>query len=143
MSPQRLHTNAVARRMASWLRDGSLRLRDVVGLTDAEMAALAALAESCRRRAELEEAIAVYALLLTHDPVNAAHWSAMADLQRRAGEQGVAVACYELAALLGGRELAASQREALCLEQLGHPELAEELRELAALSCERAERRPT
>jgi tetratricopeptide (TPR) repeat protein len=121
----------LAAEAAARLRAGTLSFRDVLGLTEAEMTAVAAVAESYRRKGDLKEAIAVYSLLITYDPLKASHWYAMAELQRRSGQHAVAVACYEAAALLGERDATATYRQALCLEQLGQPDLARDLLDIA------------
>jgi len=113
---------------ARGLREGSLKLRDVLDLTDGEMDALAAIGDGFRRRGLLAEAVAIHSLIITCDPLSASSWRAMADLQRRSKEPAVATACYEVAATLGGRDAQISERQALCLEQMGQPQLARDLR---------------
>jgi len=127
----------VARVAASGVREGTLKLRDVVGLGDDELRALATAAAALQRSGRHADARAVYSLLLLHDPTSSGAWRAMADLHHGVGDHAVAVACYETAALLGGRDEVATRREARSLEQLGHPSLAAEL---GALSPRRSER---
>jgi tetratricopeptide (TPR) repeat protein len=125
----------VARVAASALSQGTLKLRDVVGLTDAEMQAVAQTAAALHRSGRHAEARAALALLLLYDPMNAVVWRQMADLHQSLGDHAVAVACYEAAALLGGREAGASRREARSLEQLGQPRLATQIVELRQLEA--------
>jgi tetratricopeptide (TPR) repeat protein len=132
-----------ATQVAVWLREGSLCLRDLVGLTDQEVQAVAQVAESLRRRGSLQDAVAVYSLLITYDPLGARHWQAMADLQRRLGQHAMAAACFEVLALLAGREAEATYRQALCLEQLGQTELARNLLDLALTLAEQESREPS
>lgn len=120
----------VARVAASALSQGTLKLRDVVGLSDAEMRAVVEFAAALHRSGKHAEARAALALLLLYDPMNAAVWRQMADLHQGLGDHAVAVACYEAAALLGGREAGAARREARSLEQLGAPRLATQVVEL-------------
>jgi Flp pilus assembly protein TadD len=127
----------VARVAAACLRDGTIKLRDLAGLSDAEMQALAGTAAALQKSGRRDDARAVYAMLLLYDPTNAEGWRRMADLHQAAGDHVVAVACYETAALLGGRELSATSREAHSLTRLGRRELADELLDLHQLEAER------
>jgi hypothetical protein len=124
--------DTLAVEIARRFREGRLSFRDIVGLSNAEMQALTAVAESFRSSGELEDAITVYSLLLALDPLSARLWRAMADLQARTGAHAMAVACFEAVALLGGREVDITRRQAVCLEQLGQHGLAREIRAIAA-----------
>lgn len=132
----------VAEVAAAGLREGALKLKDLVGLSAGEMNVVAEHAEALRRRGRHADAGAVYALLLTYDPTNAHHWRRLGDLHQSTGDHVVAVAGYETAALLGGRERSSTDREALSLEQLGQAQLVSDLHELAAaqMAAERGAR---
>jgi tetratricopeptide (TPR) repeat protein len=132
-----------ATQVAVWMREGSLRLRDLVGLTDQELQAVTQVAESLRRRGSLPDAVAVHGLLIIYEPLRARHWQAMADLQRRLGQPAMAAVCYEVLALLAGRDAEATYRQALCLEQLGQTELARNLLDLALTLAEQESSEPS
>jgi len=117
----------VAKQVAADLRAGALTLGQVVGLTDAEVAAVTELAEGYRRRGKLQRAASVYGLLLSYTPYNAGGWERLADLQARLGNHPAAVACYEIVALLRDADRTLLEREARCLRLMGERELAAEL----------------
>lgn len=116
---------------AERVRQGKLFLRHVLGLTDDEMAAIADAAEQLRRTGRLREAVTVYGLLIAQEPLCAAYWRATAGLYQRLGQHAVAVACYEVLALLDDRDASVIRQEATCLQQLGERDLAAQLREFA------------
>ncbi len=131
---------AEAASMARDLRRGSLKLRDVLGVTDRELAALERVAESLRRRGKLGDAMAVYGLLAMQDPVRARFWREHAELASRTGQHAAAVLSYQALALLEGREPEAARREAASWTQLGQHQLARQVTELAvAIATERGE----
>jgi len=112
---------------AQALREGTLPLRHLAGLTDEEMRAIADVAEELRRSGELEEAASLYGLLIAYEPLQAEYWRAVAGLQQRLGQHALAVACFEVLALLADRDRGATRSEARSLTQLGQPELANAL----------------
>ncbi|MBK8481373.1 MAG: hypothetical protein IPL40_09400 [Proteobacteria bacterium] len=116
---------------AEGLRAGTLTLRQIAGLTDDELLAVSDVAEELRRSGELAEAAGLYGLLIAYDPLQAAHWRALAGLQQRLGQHALAVACFEVLALLSGRDSAATCSEARSLAQLGQAELGRDLLRLA------------
>jgi tetratricopeptide (TPR) repeat protein len=109
----------------------ALTVRELIGLTDQELEAVAQVAETLQRRGSLRDAIAVYSQLITCEPLQPRYWLALADLQRRTGQHAIAVACYEMAATLAGRDPEATYRQALSLQQMGHTELAANLLDVA------------
>jgi tetratricopeptide (TPR) repeat protein len=120
----------------------ALTVRELIGLTDQELDAVAQVAEALLRRGSLRDAIAVYGQLITCEPLQPRYWLAMADLERRTGQHAVAVACYEMVATLAGREPEATYRQALSLQQLGQSELAANLLDVALSLAEGQEREP-
>jgi hypothetical protein len=108
--------------LAAWasreLRQGTLRWRDILGLTETELAAVEQVGERLRRRGQLSQAITIYGMLITHDPLKGSYWQSMAHLQRRCGQHAQAALCYEVLALLEGRKEEATHQQARCLEQL-------------------------
>lgn len=117
--------------------EGSLHLRHLVGLTDEELRAISDVAEDLRRSGELEQAASLYGLLVAYDPLQASHWRALAGLQQRLGQHALAVACFEVLALLAEREATATRSEARSLAQLGQPELASAMTRWAESLAER------
>jgi hypothetical protein len=83
---------------------GELTLRQLVGLTDAEEAALARHARRLAGRGRLHEAEALCGLLCSADPLQARHWQALARLQRRLGRPIEARACDEIARCLADEQ---------------------------------------
>jgi len=118
-------------RIAQYLREGSLTLKNVAGLAEEEMEAVEKIAVHYRRRGNLADAIAIYSLLLTYDRLKIHYWQTMADLQCRSGQHLLSIACDEVSALLGGRNIKSTHRQIVCLEQLGKKETAQELLELS------------
>ena len=116
----------LALRVRRSLEQGTLTLRQAVGLDDAEMQAVVELAESWRRRGDLLRASAVYGLLISYDPFDPSYWRSLADLQRNQGLHVVALACYEVLAALQDRSADATYHQAHCLRQLDQAELADE-----------------
>jgi cysteine sulfinate desulfinase/cysteine desulfurase-like protein len=109
------------------LRSGTLTLKEVVGLTDAEMESVAELASRQRSRGKYKEAATIYGLLLTYAPLSATYWEQMADVQERIGHIPLAVACCEIVALIRERHESLIRREARCLRKMNQPELADAL----------------
>lgn len=116
-----------ARMVADDLRRGRVTLRQVVGLTEKEVQAVADLAEQLRRDGAYHRTVRVYGLLLTYDPYASEYWERLGDLHARFGQHPVAVACFEVVALLRDRDRALTAKEASCLRRMGHPNLAAEL----------------
>lgn len=116
--------------MAGHLREGDLTLGDVLQLSHREMRAIARVADGLRRRGRLAEALTIYGMLATVDPLNRCWWSAMATLHLSGGEHALAVVCYETLALLEGRNAENMGGEARALELLGAPELVHQLTQL-------------
>lgn len=114
------------------LRGGTLTLKDVVGLTDAEMASVAEVASRQRSCGNYEEAATIYGLLLTYAPLSATYWEQMADVQERVGHLPLAVACCEIVALIRERDTSLIHREARCLRKMSRSELAAELLQAGA-----------
>jgi tetratricopeptide (TPR) repeat protein len=123
----------VARVAAHGVREGTLTFQNVIGISDADMNSVAQHAESLRRRGRYADACSIYSLLLLYNPFDAKSWRRMADLRQRVGDHSVAVACYETAALLGGRHASSTECEVRSLEAIGQPQLGVELREIAQL----------
>jgi hypothetical protein len=123
---------AKAAAMASELRSGRLKLRDVLGLSDRELAALERVAEAHRRRGRLGDAMAIYGLLAMQDPIRGRYWREHAELASRTGQHAEAALSYEALALIEGREPESARREADCWAQLGQRGIAGQLNELAA-----------
>ena len=117
---------------ADQLRQGMLSLREVLGLTPAEVEALGRVADGMRRRGSYAEAQSIYGALVAIEPLDAEHWGALAALQLSQGEHGLAVMCFEALALLEGRRPERTRLEAASLRQLGAPQLARELERHAA-----------
>jgi len=118
----------LAARVAQDLRRGDLTMRQVVGLSDREMNAVADAADALRRRGDLANAARLWGLLIGFDPYVPRYWRALADLQRRLGRHAEAVLCYEVLALVQGRDSQSDLLEARCLEALGEADLAAHLR---------------
>jgi hypothetical protein len=123
---------ARAAALAGQLRGGKLKLCDVLGITERELAALEHVGESHRRGGRLGDAMAVYGLLAAQDPMRGRYWRALAELGSRTGQHAEAALSYEVLALLEGREPDTARREAECWAQLGQSELARKVTELAA-----------
>jgi tetratricopeptide (TPR) repeat protein len=118
---------AAAEHAATALRAGTLSFGQVLGLNQAELAALAGAAHAHRRQGRLAAAAAIHALLVACDPLRQSHWRALAGLQQRQGNHALAVACFEAAAALGPRDRELTDGEALSLRELGETGLADEL----------------
>ncbi len=116
--------------IARHIRQGALTLGDVLGLSNEEMQAVAQVGEGLRRRGNIQEALTIYGMLATVDPMNGKWWSAMAALHLSGGAHGLAVICFETLALLQGRNPAHTQREIHALQQLGAQQLALQLSQL-------------
>jgi len=116
---------------AAGLRDGTLALRHVVGLTDGEMRAIAEVAAQLQDQGRTAEAAQVYGLLIAQDPLDADHWRPLAALQSRLGRHAEAVACYEVLALLADRRAEDTASEARSLRQLGQSPLADEMKRVS------------
>lgn len=129
---------AAAEQAAAGLRRGTLTLAQVLGLDEAELAALGSAADAHRRQGDLAAAAAIHALLAACDPLRASHWRALAGLQQRQGNHAVAVACYETAAALGPRDRALTDAESFSLRELGERQLADELNAAVSRTVHRA-----
>lgn len=116
---------------ATGLVEGTLALRHVVGLDDKEMDAIAHAADQLRQLGRVREAAQVYGLLVTQDPLQARYWRALADLQQELGNHPLALACYELLALLEDRTAEATRREARSLSALDEGALAAQMQAVA------------
>lgn len=127
MGRQSNESNDMARRVAKDLRRGDLTMRQVAGLSQQEMNAVAEAAEVLRRSGDLDGAAAVWGLLASYDPYVPRYWKALADLQRRRGRWAEAVACYEQLALVQDRTADDARAEAACLSALGEAELGQRI----------------
>lgn len=137
MSGQTTNANAqddlreLATSVAQGLRAGTLPLRHVIGLTDEEVQAIVDAAEQLRRSGRIAEASQVYGMLIAQEPLVASYWRAMAALQQQLGAFALAVACYEVLALLSDRDAESTYREAECLARMDQRELAQEVAGIA------------
>lgn len=116
-----------AQTVAGWLTDGSLTLRQLMGLTDEEMHALAETADACRRRGQLNRALEIVSVLASIDPYRAHWWRNLALLHKSQGGYAEAVTCFEVAAICGKRDPQSVKQELACLEQLGELALVKEM----------------
>jgi len=57
------------------LRQGHIQLKDLVGLTDVEIAKALHIAKKMARLGHHNDANSLFSLLVTHDPLNAVLWS--------------------------------------------------------------------
>ena len=83
---------------------GDMTIRQLVGLTDTEIAALHREARRLASRRKLRRAAALCGLLCHTDPLDHRHWKALASMQRRLGQQLEADACAEVARCLSDEE---------------------------------------
>ncbi|MFH1131864.1 MAG: hypothetical protein V1754_11055 [Pseudomonadota bacterium] len=120
----------LAKQVSKGLKNGTLLLRDVVGLTDEEMVAIKDVAESLSRSGSLHRAIAIYGLLLIYDQFNMGYWEAMAKLQYMVGQPAISLACYQAAETLGLDQEQVLFQQVACLQQMGEKKLADELIQL-------------
>ena len=116
---------------AEGILNGTLTFKQVLGVSDHEMQAIQHLAERHVEERKPRKALDLYILLATYDPICPDYWEAMGDVLRRIGSYGDALACYETVALLKGREVSVLRREAECVERLGQPSVAKQLRAYA------------
>lgn len=128
---KRWEARKLAALAAQGVADGTLALRHVVGLSDAEMSAIGAAAERLRKRGRLRESASVYGLLVAQDPLQARYWRSLADVQQQLGNHGMALTCYEVLALLEQRTADATRREAASLAAMGQKDLAGEIEAVA------------
>jgi tetratricopeptide (TPR) repeat protein len=103
---------AYADRMLELLAKGDASLKQVVGLSDAEMNAVSRRAHAFRRAGQMDEAMALFGLLLTFDPFDGARWSLMAGLKQRTGDSLAALSCYQVALTLGHQDAELLSRQA-------------------------------
>lgn len=119
----------LGRRALQGLCEGSLTLRQVVGLTEQEMDAIAETAAELHRRGVIAQASSLYGLLAAHDPLRPGYWRGLAQTNAALGQDVTAVAALEVAAMLEDRRPVDVEQEASCLERIGQTSLAGELRQ--------------
>lgn len=113
---------------ADGLRDGTLTLKDVIGLTPVEINAVRKLAAQHERRGDPATALKLHSTLGACDPYNAAHWKAMGALHTKLNSPAGALVCYEALAAIRGRDAESARLQADCVEQLGFGEVAKQIR---------------
>jgi len=128
MSEQSEEVRKAARFAAQGLRDGTLTVKDVMGLTIEEIAAIRALAARYQTKGELDAALRLYGMLASLDPYNAEHWQSMAEVHQLSQSYVGALLCYEVVALLRGRDPQCIRAQADCVQKLGRPEDATKIR---------------
>jgi hypothetical protein len=121
----------IAHIAARGLRDGTLTLKDVFGLTAKEMRALGQASDSYRQSGDLRSALKIAAALAACDPYNEAQWERMAELHDRLASPPGALLCLQVLALLRGRDANLVQRERECIDRLGFGEAASRLQPVA------------
>lgn|GEM_PF-6088741 len=120
--------------VVDWLREGSLTPRQLMGIDDKEMYALAETANTYRRKGQLNSALEIVSVLAKIDPYRATWWRMLASLHKSQGGYAEAVVCFEAAAICGQRNPESTRQEFACLKRLGETALQEEMcRELKKL----------
>lgn len=130
MTPQEAGTSTedIVRIAADGLRDGTLTIKDVIGLTPSEINAVRKLAGQLERRGSPACALKLQSTLTACDPYNAAHWKAMAALHTKLGSHAGALICYEAIAAIRGRDAESARLQADCVERLGFATVAKQIR---------------
>lgn len=111
---------AETRRTLALLERGEASLAQAVDLTGAEIARITHRAHGLRRAGRLDEAMALFGLLLTFDPFDAERWVVMGGLKQRTGEPLVALSCYRVASTLGAASAELESRQAAIQSAVEH-----------------------
>jgi tetratricopeptide (TPR) repeat protein len=128
--PDREQSSSVTRAV----RNGEVLLKDLLGLTRAELDALAREAERCVVRGDFERAVRLLGLLVDVDPYEPENWRQLALLLQQQAHHEAAVLCFETAALLAPRQADDTAAERRSLDLMGRLDLAHLVQEV---SCHR------
>jgi tetratricopeptide (TPR) repeat protein len=109
----------LAAEAARSVREGTLNMRHLLGLSHREMQALAEAAHQLRRKGDLQGAAGIWGLLLSCEPLNPTYWKALAQIEQRLGNHALAVTCFEAVALLQDPHDDMAEQQARSLGALG------------------------